>query len=102
MGASGYLTLIYYSTIEDMFGSPFASIGINEMFGSFTADTSNNWMLPQPGVLEAYSGTFYDQVSASCASLPCSAIPLPLPPQGLNNPVMHATRRTSHKPAMPP
>jgi hypothetical protein len=90
-GATGYQSLLYYTTIEDAYGSPFASIGINEQFGSFTADTTNNWPTPTAGGIATYSGTWWDTISVACGS-PCGASPLPLPPSGLSNPVMHATQ----------
>jgi hypothetical protein len=92
-GVSGYWSDIKYSTIEHAYHSAFSSIGINETFGSFAPDTVNDWLQPTPGNIVSYTNIWAHSVYYYCISFPCSnANPLPVPPQTLNVPVMHATQ----------
>jgi len=90
---TGYRSEIAYTTIEDMYGSPFASIALNESFGTFTDDTTQTgWSAPSQRGIASYSGTWADIMSVWCTGIPCAASPLPVPPQGLNQKVHHGTQ----------
>ena len=61
----GWLTLVPYVN-RDRCNYAMTSIALNEAFGPWVPDTTNNWNKPIAGGLPSYGGyTWYDQISVS-------------------------------------
>ena len=87
--AAGFKSTIPYR-IRDHCNNPLSSIAVNEQFGPFVNDTSNNWPKPTPSNTSGFSGPGFSDVIGIWGSY----TPQPLVPQSplTTTKVDHATQ----------